>query len=257
MELLDLALRRLDVLLLVFARMLGIFTTAPVFSNQQVPIQVRVAISMGATLIILPLYGQVEVPGGFPGLAPLVVQELLVGMVLGFVAVLVFTCVQLAGELLDIDMGFSIMNVLDPLTQQQAPVVGNFMHILALLMFLAIDGHHGLLLAVMDSFAVVPIGQLALTAALQRQMLDLTGDIFRIGLALASPVLAALFLVTVAMAVVSRAVPQMNVFIVGMPAKAAAGLAMLAVLLPLYAVAFRALFERLFSHMYTAIQFMK
>lgn len=254
---LDLALRRLDVLLLIFSRVLGLFTTAPVFSNRQVPVQVRVALSMACALLVLPLYAHTAVPVGFTSLAPLVVQELLVGMLLGYVAVLVFTAIQMAGELLDIDLGFSIVNILDPISQQQGPIIGNLQFLLALLFFLAMDGHHGLLLAVLDSFALLPVGKLALTTALERQVIDLAGEIFRLGLALASPLLAALFLVTVAMAAVSRAVPQMNIFIVGMPAKAAAGLALLAVLLPLYTAAFRALFERMFAHVYTAIGFMK
>lgn len=257
MEILDLALGRLDVLLLVFTRLLGLFTTAPVLSNQLVPMPLRVAISLGVTLIVLPLYGGVTVSGGLAGLAPLVVQELLVGMLLGFVAVLVFTSLQFAGELLDMDMGLSIVNVLDPISQQQAPVIGNFKHLLAMLIFLTMDGHHGLLLAVLDSFALVPPGQSAATVALEKHIIDLMGDLFRIGFALASPMLAALFLITVAMAVVSRAVPQLNIFMVGMPAKAYAGLALLAALLPLYALAFRALFERMFPQVYTAIHLMK
>ncbi len=254
---LELGLQRLDVFLLIFARMMGFFTTCPVFSNRQVMIQVRVAISLVITLLILPLYREVPVPGGLPGLVPLVVQELLVGMMIGFVAALMFAPIQFAGELLDVDLGLSLVNVMDPLTQQQAPIIGNFIYLLALLLLLAIDGHHGLLLAATDSFALIPLSQSVLDVALQKHVVELAGEVFRIGFAMASPLLAALFLVTVAMAVVSRAVPQIHVFTIGMPAKAFAGLVVMATLLPLYALAFRALFERMYAHIYVAINFMK
>lgn len=257
MEYLDTLIGRLDVLLLIFARLMGLFTTAPVFSNRFVLIPVRVALAVTSGFVVYPLLRAEPVPAALPGLVALVVKELAVGMIVGFVASLIFTGLQIAGELLDIDMGFGIVSVLDPMSGQQLPIIGNLQYIVALLLFLSVDGHHGLLLAVMDSYTVIPVGGLALTGPLTEQMLRLGGDLFRIGLVLAAPVLAALFLTTVALALVGRAVPQMNIFVVGLQVKAAAGLALLAVFLPLYAATLTRLFDRMFAHLYGLMPLMK
>lgn len=257
MDVFALALQRADALLLIFARATGLLTTAPAFSNRFVPVPVRVALALVLSLLVLPLVQGPQVPGGLPALALWVAQEMLVGMLLGLVAALAFAAVQFAAELLDLDLGFSVANLLDPLTQDPTPLVGNLQFLLALVFYLTVDGHHGLLLALLDSYALLPPGRAALTPGLERHVVDLAGALFRDGLALASPVLAALFLTTVALGVVSRAVPQMNLFAVGLPARAAAGLALLAALVPAYAAAFRSLFAGLYAHLYQALDAMR
>lgn len=249
------ALDRLDVFLLLFSRIAGLFATAPVLSNPLVPVQVRVALAAGVALLALPLQRAAPFPGPLPALAPLLVRELVVGMLLGLVPTALLAAVQFAGELLDLDMGFSIVNTLDPLSQQQAPLLGNFLHLLVLLFFLALDGHHGLLVAVLGSFRLLPPGAPpGSLAGLQAHVLGVAAELFRLGFALAAPLLAALFLTTVAIAVVGRAVPQMNIFIVGLPVKTGAGLALLAALLPLYGAAFRALFDRMLAQTQATLQ---
>lgn len=256
MEYLDSLVGRLDLLLLIFARFMGLFTTAPIFSNRMVQVPVRVTLAVACGFAIYPLYRDFPAPASLLELAALAVRELGVGMIIGFVAALIFAGLQVAGELLDIDMGFSMVNVLDPMAGQPLPLIGNFKYVLGLLLFLGVGGHHGLLLAVADSYTLVPLGGLALSGPLAQTMLRMGGDLFRIGLLVAAPVLAALFLTTVALAVVGRAVPQMNIFIVGLPLKAGAGLALLALFLPLYMTTMVALFERLFSELYGLLPLM-
>ncbi|BDG59368.1 flagellar biosynthetic protein FliR [Caldinitratiruptor microaerophilus] len=258
MDVLGRALGQLDLFLLLFSRVIGLFVTAPVLGNPSIPAQLRVALAMAVALLALPAAGGVRLPDSLPALAPLALRELVIGMVLGFVPTLLLAAVQFAGEILDVDLGFSIVSTLDPLNQQPLPLLGNFQYLLALLFFLAVDGHHGLLLTVLGSFRLLPAGAPpGDLAGLDRHVLALAGEIFRLGLSLAAPVLVALFLTTVAIAVVGRAVPQMNVFVVGLPVKTGAGLALLAALVPLYAAAFRTLFERMLAQTQVALELLR
>lgn len=230
----DLILQRLDIFLLLFVRMLGLFTTAPVWSNRLVPVQLRVAIAFGTAVVVSPLFRELPMPDSLGTLATLVVRELLVGMVIGFVAAVVLSAVQLAGQILDLNMGLSMVNLLDPMTNTQMPVVGNFLYVLSILIFFTINGHHMLLQALMDSYALVPIGKAVMTPTLAESVVKMGSSLFLIGFKIAAPVLAALFLTTVALGVLNRAVPQMNVFVIGMPVQLGVGVFMLMVVLPLF-----------------------
>lgn len=244
-ELLTLVVGRLDLFLLLLARWTGLFVTAPVFSNRMVPVPVRVLLAGALAFLIMPLFAGTPSLSFPAGLASGVVLELLTGMLIGFVATLIFTALQFAGEILDIDMGFAIVNVMDPASGMPMPLLGNLLQILALLFYLGLNGHHSLILAVLESYAAVPLAGLAAGNGLDRHLVDVAGEVFRAGFLLASPVLAALFLTTAALAVVGRAVPQMNLFVVGLPAKSGVGIILMALLLPLYTTAFAALFEEL------------
>lgn len=250
-------LNRVDIFLLLFLRMLGLFTTAPVWSNRLVPIQLRVAISFGAALIVSPLFTTMPVPESLAMLGSLAVRELLVGMVIGFVAALALSAVQLAGQLLDLNMGLSMVNLLDPMTNTQMPVMGNFLYILALLIFFTINGHHLLLRAVMDSYAVVPIGTSVLTQPLAEAVVNMGGNLFLIGLKVAAPVLAAVFLTTLALGVLNRAVPQMNVFVIGLPVQLAVGMFITMVFLPLYVSFLHLIFRGMSEDILTVLKLLK
>jgi flagellar biosynthesis protein FliR len=238
-------LQRVDLFVLVFTRMIGLFVTSPIWSNPYVPVQLRVALALVLGLLVLPLVGTPELPSRIIELAPLVVKELLVGLIIGFIATVIFAAIHLAGELLDIDMGLSLMNVLDPLTGAQVPLVGNFKYLLALLVFLAIGGHHTLLIGVVQSYLVIPVGGVTVGPAVTEAMMDIASGVFLAALRIAAPVMGALLLTTVALGVVNRAVPQMNVFIVGLPVKLGVGVFMLAVGIPLYVGFLEVLFDSL------------
>lgn len=241
---LESALGQLDLLLLLFVRMNGLFITAPVWSNRLVPVQLRVALSFVMALLVLPLLPATHLPTNILELAPLIVKELLIGAIIGFTATLIFSAVHLAGELLDIDMGLSIMNVIDPFSGTQMPLIGNFKYLLALLVYLAVGGHHALIVAAVRSYQVVPLGGLSIGPQVFEAMMALASGVFAMALRIALPVLGALFLTTVALGVVNRAVPQMNVFVVGLPVKLAAGVLMLAAGLPFYVSFLEFLFDQ-------------
>lgn len=254
---LDLILQRIDIFLLLFVRMLGLFVTAPIWSNRLIPVQMRIALAFGTSLIVVPLFREMPLPASLGALATLVVREILVGMVIGFVSALIMSAVQLAGQILDLNMGLSMVNLLDPMTNTQMPVIGNFMFILAILIFFTINGHHMLLQAVMDSYALVPVGEAVVTTTLAEALVDMGASLFLIGFKVAAPVLAALFLTTVALGVLNRAVPQMNVFVVGMPVQLGVGIFMLMVVLPLFVSFLHVIFRGMSADILTLLRLLK
>ncbi|HLN63160.1 MAG TPA: flagellar biosynthetic protein FliR [Symbiobacteriaceae bacterium] len=254
---LDPILQRLDIFLLLFLRMMGLFATAPIWSNRLVPVQIRVALAMVTAVVVAPLFTAMAPVESLAALVVLAVRELLVGMVIGFVAALAFAAVQLAGQLLDLNMGLSMVNLLDPMTNTQMPVMGNFLYILAMLIFFTINGHHMLLRAVMDSYALVPLGTASLSPNLAETVANMGANLFLLGFKVAAPVLAAIFLTTIALGVLNRAVPQMNVFVIGMPVQLAVGIFMTMVFLPLYVSFLHMLFQGMSTDILTLLRLLR
>jgi flagellar biosynthetic protein FliR len=211
---------------LVLMRVAGLFLTAPVFSSKQIPVLLKSAWVLLTAFLIFPI---VQIPVQTlpaPGL-PLgfaVVRELLVGFSIGMAATLVFTGIQLAGQIIDIQMGLGMVNIIDPITSAQISVMGQFYFMVATLVYLSADGHHLLLRGIVDSFGVVPLGNAHFTPALGTKMMDLFTQVFFIAFRVGAPVIGALFITNMTLGIVARTVPQMNVFIVGMPLGLAVGL---------------------------------
>lgn len=254
---LEALLPRIDLILLMWIRVMGLFTTAPVWSNRQVPVQVRVALSFAIGLLLHGLIDQPAPAVSLVALIPVALKELLVGMLIGFVVAVAFAAFQFAGELLDINIGFTMMNVLDPITNTQSPLLGNFLYILALLIFFSINGHHMLFESILDSYRVVPVDAAVVTGALTEHLVQSAAKIFVIGLQIALPVLSALLLTAIALGIMNRTVPQMNVFVMGMPIQMFVGIALLAVVLPLYLIALRAVFGGLYDDIQVIIRMLK
>jgi len=255
---LDPILLRIDLLLLIFLRMLGLFVTTPILSNRTVPIQLRVAISFGAAIIVYPLFnGEPSPAPDLLAMIPLAVRELMVGLVIGFVVTLTFSAVQLAGQLLDLNMGLAMMNVLDPTSNAQIPLMGNLLNIIATLVFLAINGHHLLITAIMDSYAIIPLGTAVITNQVTEALMIMASQMFVIGVKIAAPMVSALFLTIVALGILNRAVPQVNVFIIGMPLQFAVGTFMLLLVMPLYLTYLQVIFRTLFQEIQYVLQLMK
>lgn len=230
--------------LMILARVSPLMVTAPLWGSPLVPGQVRVFLAMLVSGLLLPVTRQ-PLPAGLPSspfsLALAAGQELLLGFAIAELALLVFAAAQFAGQLIDIQVGFGIANVLDPLTSAQVTLLGQLQYLAALLVFLLLDGHHLLLRGLADTFAVAPPGRpfTALAGPLAL-VIERGGRIlFVLAAQIAAPALTALFLTNFALALVSRMLPQMNLFLVGMPINVAVGLFALAAGFPLFAIAWR------------------
>jgi flagellar biosynthetic protein FliR len=228
---------------LIVARVTPLFVMAPVWGSPLVPAQLRIFIALGVSALLVPVV-RTPLPAGVltsaAALAFAVATELLVGFLIAYAALLVFAAAQLAGQLMDVQMGFGIANVIDPITSAQVTVVGQLQYVAALFVFLLLDGHHLLLTGLADTFAAAPLGRPLSGAAPLALIVERGGTLlFVLAVRIAAPVLTALFLVNLAMGLASRMLPQMNLFLVGMPLNVAVGLAVLAAGLPLFSLVWR------------------
>lgn len=236
--------------LLVLCRITAFFVVVPVFSSRNVPNRFKIGLAFFVALITFAAMEFQPVP--MDGLYVLsILKEILVGLVLGFTAYLFFTVVQIAGSFVDMQMGLAMANVIDPVTGVASPVVGNLKYVVAMLLFLSYNGHHYLLQAIMESYQLVPLDYEALSVAYDGPLAEFLArtfvTTFAIALKMALPLMVALFLTDVGLGLLTRAAPQFNVFVVGIPVKILVGFALLAILMPGLVSVFDLLFNSLFQ----------
>jgi flagellar biosynthesis protein FliR len=223
---------------LIACRIATIMMIVPIFGGRSVPAPVKIGLSLLISLILLPLAAArgTTLPEEMPAFLAFVARELLIGALIGFAVLLVFTALQAAGHIVGLQMGFSLANVVNPLTADHASLIDQFYALLAALVFFSLNGHHALILAIQQSFDLAPIGRSDLGLPPAGVLLGWGRDLFTIASRISLPVVAALLLTDVAMAVIARSVPQLNVFVVGMPAKVAVAFIMLVVTVPVTSV---------------------
>jgi flagellar biosynthesis protein FliR len=228
---------QLETFLLVLIRCLTFFAAGPLFSDRKIPTPVKALAATATALALFPTlagHGWVT-ERSLLGYAVLVGKEVLLGAALGLVSSFVFMGVRMAGSLLGIQMGFSIANVYDPSSSSEVSLIGQMQELLAVYLFLLADGHHLLLRALSFSLEKVPPGAAVHVAGMVGTIVPMASMMFLTTIQVGAPVLGALFLTDAALGFVARAVPQMNVFIVGIPVKIGVGIVLLVVTAPLFA----------------------
>lgn len=203
----------------IFIRITGVMTIAPIFGDSNIPPLVKITIALLISLIFFPVVAAPQV-GADPNVADLVYTALLefgVGLLMGFSTRLLFTAVGLAGEVAGYQMGLGIANIFDPTSQTQTSLIGQINVIFALLLFVVLDGHHLLIVALADSYRILPVGAAKISPEGMRFYVDLVGNLFLVGLRLGAPIIVALMAANFSMGLITRSVPQLNVIIVGIP----------------------------------------
>jgi flagellar biosynthetic protein FliR len=220
--------------LLIFTRVAGIFGSAPILSSPRIPLHPKIGLALMMALVLFPVVGglQNELPTQVAPFIFLALKEALVGLSLGFIASLLFSAIHIAGQLIDMQTGFAFAGIIDPNTGNHTSIAGEFHNVLSWLLFLGINGHHMLLNGVADSFRALPLGNLAMNAGLLDSLLGLTSRMFLIALQIGAPIVGAVLLSDLGLALLSRTIPQMNVFVLGFPIKMALGLIVLLLALP-------------------------
>jgi len=215
-------------LLWPLTRILGVITIAPIFGDTAIPNQVKLGFGVVLTLIIvptLPALPQFEI-FSFQGLL-ILIQQLIIGLAIGFSMRLVFAAVQMAGQLIGMSMGLGFASFFDPQSQGQSTTVSQFLMLLAMLVFLTLDGHLMMVKAIADSFVTMPIAING--AGINPMKMVMWGEmIFSAGLLLAMPVVAALLVTNMALGVLTRTAPQLNIFGIGFPITLSIGILVLA-----------------------------
>ncbi len=199
--------------MLVFLRLSGFLLVLPFFSMANFPVTMRVAIgALGALLIapVLPPFplGKMD----FLSLFGVMIQEVSIGLLLGFVSRMIFFAVELAGNFISTEMGLNLASIFDPTSQQSSQIAGTILVLLATIVLVTLNLHHWMLLAFAKSYTVLPPGGGHLNSALFENVVAQTSHIFMVALQIAAPVIAASFVITLVFSILSRAVPQMNIF---------------------------------------------
>jgi len=243
-------------MLLVFTRMSAFFVTMPLWSYRNVPVVYRIGLAVALTMLA---GSQVVANPAFVldgAYVLLVLKEALVGLLLGFAASLIFAAIQMAGAMIDLQMGFALANLVDPQAGVPMPVTSNLKLMLAMLFFLAIDGHHQLIRGMMASFRWIPLGQAEWDgfAAAAEWLARFFAQGFLIALQISAPMAAALFLVDLAIGIIARTVPQMNFFVVGFPFKMLLGIVVLLLVVPGFFAVLLGLFQHMFEAMSQVMQ---
>ena len=226
MELLNVSQDQLKIFILIFIRVSVVLYFFPLFGSRVLPALVKVGLAMVLSLVFLPV---VDIdPNRFPDIPQegviLAVSELIMGLILGLSVTLFFAAVQLAGKMVGFQMGFAILNVLDPQSGMQVSIIDQIGYWVALLTFLGLNGHHILISALGESFQLVKLGTLTLQAGLFKSVLSMAADIFSIAVKIGAPAFAALLFTSAAFGISAKFAPQMNILIAAFPVKIVVGL---------------------------------
>ncbi|SFL45997.1 flagellar biosynthetic protein FliR [Paenibacillus sp. 1_12] len=239
--------------LLFFCRISSFFVVVPVFSAKNVPVHFKIGLAFFITLMSFSVVGSSTL-ATFDSLYFLsIIREILVGVFLGFIAYLFFTVVQIAGSFIDIQIGFGIANVFDPLTGASSPILGNLKHMIAMLLFLSLNGHHLFLKAIMESYEWIPLSNELFAKIYSGQITEFViksfSTVFSLSFQMAAPLIAALFLTDVGLGLLARVAPQFNILVIGAPFKMLIGFSLLILLFPAYESIFKGSFVSMFDYM--------
>lgn len=227
-----------------FFRILALIATAPFFGARGIPAFTKIGFAFVLTVLVAPLLGPLPSvqPASASGLF-IVVQQLMIGVAMGLAIRVVFSAIEMAGHIMGLQMGLGFATFFDPQNSAQIPVMGQFLGIVAMLLFLAVNGHLLVISALVESFHTLPIGLHPLSSEGWKTLALWGGEIFRGGVLIALPVIAVLMMVNVALAILTRAAPQLNIFAVGFPLTLAVGFVVISLSLGYFLPVFNTIIE--------------
>ena len=236
--------------LVVASRTGGIVAALPMLSGRTVPPQVKVALVLMLALALAPAIQLPPIPPDAAAMTASLVSELSIGFVIGMSVRLLFSALEIAGEIAGTQMGFSMAQLLDPMTSVSAPMVGQFFTVIASLVFLSMNAHMMVVAAIVSSYESIPPFGASLSPAVGEEMLHLSQHMFLVAVKLAGPILVAVAIINILLAMLGRAVTQINVFVLSFSLTIAAGLVVLGLALPFMV----SLFEREFIGLHETIE---
>ena len=235
--------------ILVFFRVASVIWLLPIFSSKSLSMPFKAGVSLLIAFLLFENVSVDQVVSADPyDMVLLVLKETLVGLTIGFLVRILFMTVYAAGEVLSLQSGFAFARFMDPTSMNYTSVLEQFGNILAIMIFFALDAHHILLSALAASFTQVPVGAVALKGGLFHYLIDMTGKLFSLGLKIGAPVIVTLFLVELALGLLSRMIPQINVFVEGIPLKIIITLLMLSLSLNFMVAVIAGIFKGMDVH---------
>jgi len=234
--------------ILILLRVAAMLMFLPVLGNQLIPTQVKIGLVGIITFVLYPVVRPLitDIPASPLMLTLIAGQEILIGGMLAMLAQMIFAAVQLAGQIMSYQMGLAIANVFDPTTSSQVPVIGQLAIVLSMLIWLTVGAHHAFLAALFDSFRLMPIGH-PLIGNGWVALNNAAATMFTLGLRLSAPILLLLLFVYVALGLISRAVPQVQILFLSSPVTIGLGLMVFSLSLPVFLFLVRHAFAGLYQ----------
>lgn len=227
-----------------FLRTLAMFTAAPVFSQKAIPMRVKVGLAFLVAVCAQAVLNQPVVHVNSPDALACVIQQVGIGLAIGFSARVVIAAMEVAGEFIGLQMGLSFASFFDPTSGAQLSAIARFLVQIFTLFFIVVNGHVFVLMAVIHSFEVFPVGGSFLQAVAQMRIHELGGAVFSSALWIALPMMSLLLFVNLTMGVIARIAPQMNVFAIGFPITLTVGMLGITATLPMMEQPFMGMIER-------------
>ncbi|MUT66368.1 flagellar biosynthetic protein FliR [Paenibacillus sp. NEAU-GSW1] len=249
----DAIVQGFPIFLLIFCRITSFFVVAPLFSMKSVPNSFKIGLGFFISFIVYLTYGVKQTVDIDAEYILFVLREVLVGLLIGYLVYLFFTVVQTAGAFMDLQIGFAMANIVDPMTGVSSPLLGNFKYMLMIMMFLLMNGHHYLLTGLMDSYQWIPIDNdlfaRLMDGSITNYLSLALGHTFLLAMQVAAPLVVSMFLTDAGLGFLAKTAPQYNVFVIGIPLKMIIGLIVLVLLMPGMAGLFDKLFAILFNNL--------
>ena len=247
--LLDMSL--LPAFMLVFIRCSAFLITSPLFIIPGIPPLVKAGFAFMLAVIIYPLAPETEavVVNGLWSYGLMVLSETAVGLAMGMICTMVFNIMRMAGQMIDFQIGFAMSQMMDPSTGSMNTLLGRFLYFVTLATFFCMDGHHGLIWGLVKSYQILPLAAAEISGSAVQFFIRVFADSIVMALKIAMPVIGALLMTDMALGVMGRAAPQMNVFMLGFPFKIMFGLISLAILLPLFGSVFATIFDQMHKNL--------
>ena len=241
---------------LVLARFAGLVVSAPVLGSGNFPMQAKVGLAATMALVLTPVLMVQEpaIPSDPLAFALVGAGEFLLGVLVGFSLTLIFNAIQVAGQIIDLQTGFGMMNVFNPALETQFPIFGFFLFIMATIYLIVLNGHLLIIKALVSTYDTVPVGEFMLRQNVLGEFATLGHLMFVDGLVLASPLAAAMLLAYVTMGLLGRVVPQIHLFVVGFPLTIGVGLLLMSLIMGVYTHTLEGMFNQMFRTVDNLIQ---
>lgn len=230
---------------------------SPFFGSLNVPVYFRAGTALALSIVLFPVvdsFTWITAPPTVIAYAAVVVREMFVGWLIGFVSYVSFAAIQMAGKIMDMQVGFSIVNVMDPTSGQQAPLIGSFLYNLSIIVLLVTNGHHLLLSALVESFRAIPILGINFNASLSELIVRFTTGIFLTGVQIALPITFSILMTNVSLGILARSMPSLNIFVVGIPLQIMIGMFVLLMVIPFYVLFLDVLFNEMYGNIDIALR---
>ncbi len=246
------------IVLLIFLRIISAFAAAPIFGHKALPVLVKVSLAFVIAYIIFLVRDNstTNIEFGLWWLFINAAKEIITGLIIGFSINIVFYGFSFAGSLIGFDMGLNMSQVFNPVDESETNILGEIIYLAAVLIFFLINGHHYLIRALEYSFSVVPIGKFSVTQSVFDLLVKYAANVFVIAVKVAAPILISFFLVHIAEGIISRVIPQMQIFFVTQPLKLGLGFVLLAMVAPLLIYVIKGLLKSFEDNLFVLVKAM-